>query len=94
MVIVLEITVIPLSGKNECIVDENGQIKWYLKSAPEKGKANQELIRSIADLFHIPQYTISLATGATGRKKRVKIETNLSKEELVKQISERKKSDR
>lgn len=88
MAIILEITVMPLSGKNDCFIDEHEQIKWYLKSAPEKGKANYELIKSVADMLHVPQQAISILTGATGRKKRVKIDTSLSKEELLKRISD------
>lgn len=89
MTVILEITVVPLSGKNDCIVSENGQIKWYLKSAPEKGKANQELVRSIADVLRLPQQAISIVTGSVGRKKRVKVETIMAKEEILKIISDR-----
>jgi len=90
MAVILDVTVVPLSGKNDCVIDENGKIKWYLKSAPEKGKANQELVRSIAGLLCVPQNTISILTGSSGRKKRVKIDTILSKEDVLKKISDQK----
>jgi len=40
----LKIKVIPNASKTE-LKEENNQLKLHLKSVPEKGKANQELIK-------------------------------------------------
>ena len=40
----LDITAFPSSGKQAIILDKQQRLKIFLKSAPEKNKANQELI--------------------------------------------------
>lgn len=40
----LKIKVIPNSSRNE-LVEADGGLKLYLKAAPEKGKANKEVIK-------------------------------------------------
>lgn len=74
MLLKLEIKVIPNAGKNCCMRDKNGQIKWYLTSAPEKGRANRELIKSIAKKLNIPQQSVDIIAGALARKKTVSID--------------------
>jgi uncharacterized protein len=86
MALILEITVVPLSGKSECTLDANGNLKCYLKSAPEKGKANAELVRLLSLKLRIPLSSISVLTGATGRKKRVKIDATIEKEALLQKL--------
>lgn len=87
MTIILKIAVIPLSRQCRYSVDDIGTIKCYLKSAPEKGKANQELIRLLSEALKIRQSDIQILTGVTSSRKRVKIATGLSKEEIIKKIS-------
>jgi len=86
MSIILEISVIPQSGKNEFFFDENEILKFYLKSAPEKGKANKELIETLSKLLKIPQYKIYIISGAVSRRKRIKIDTELSKEIMLEML--------
>ena len=45
-----------------------------IKSPPVDGKANEELIRLIAQRFNVPKARVSLKSGAAGRLKRVRIE--------------------
>lgn len=42
-------------------------------SAPERGKANAELIRNIARITQVPQSAVELVAGATSRHKSVRI---------------------
>jgi uncharacterized protein (TIGR00251 family) len=86
MPIFIEIKVIPNSGKQECKQDLNGTIKCYLKSAPEGGKANTELIKFISKKIGTPQYNILITSGATLRNKRIKIKTNLNIEEILQKL--------
>jgi len=84
MTVILPIKVIPSAGENRYIIDKTGQLKWYLKSAPERGKANKELIKSIAKVLKIAQSDISIVAGQTGRNKRVKIISDKTEEEIHK----------
>ena len=82
MAVFVEIKVIPSSGKQKFVTDKSGNIKVYLKSPPEKGKANTELIKLLSKKLDVPQNDISIALGATTRKKRIKIETALSQNQI------------
>lgn len=44
-----------------------------LKAPPVDGKANEELIRLVAEHFGIPRSKVDLAGGASGRRKRLRI---------------------
>lgn len=84
--ITLDLKVIPSSGRQALIKDKSGIIKCYLKSAPEKGKANTELIGFIARLLKIPKEHISIKRGATGRKKCIAIALELTYDELLQRL--------
>lgn len=58
------------------VKDEKGQkiLQVKVREYPEKGKANEALIKLLAKVLHIPQSQISLVRGATGRIKQLKIE--------------------
>ena len=62
----LAVKVIPSAGRAE-LKEENGKIKLYLKSAPEKNKANLELIK-----FFKKKYKLSVRIKA-GEKSREKV---------------------
>jgi len=47
--------------------------KIRLKSAPEKGKANTELIKFLAKEFSVPKENIEIISGKTERIKLIKI---------------------
>jgi uncharacterized protein (TIGR00251 family) len=86
MPIFIEVKVIPNSGRQECKKDPNGIIKCYLKSAPEGGKANAELIKFFSKKLGIPQYNVAITSGTTLRNKRIKIGTTLTKPEILKKL--------
>jgi uncharacterized protein (TIGR00251 family) len=44
-----------------------------LKSPPEKGKANQELIQVLSEFFNIPKSNIRIIKGKTSREKLVEL---------------------
>lgn len=85
MAIYIQITVIPRSGRQEIKQDTAG-LKCYLKQTPEAGKANQELIKFLAKRLHITQQQITIVTGNTGRKKRLKIDVTWQLDELLKKL--------
>ncbi len=72
--ITLRVRVVPKSGKHEFgDIMADGTIKVKLKSAPEKSKANQELIELLSDFFEVKYQHIMILSGETARLKLVEI---------------------
>lgn len=82
----IDIKVVPSSGKNKWALDKSGKIKCYLKSPPEDGKANKELISILSKLLNIPQLNIFIVKGLTSRNKTIKISKEISREEFLKLV--------
>lgn len=59
----------------ETMIDSEGleTIKIRIKAVPEKGKANEELIRFLSKRLDIPKQNISIISGKTEQLKLVKI---------------------
>lgn len=83
MSILLEIKVTPNAGKQALHYDKNNTIKCCLKSAPEAGKANTELIKFLSKKLNIAQKNVEIVRGGTTRLKLIKIDTEKSKEEVL-----------
>ena len=83
MTIRLEIKVIPQSGQQKIVLDKNGQIKCYIKSAPEKGKANREIVSFLANKLHVSKQAVAIIAGATSRKKIVQIDMDKDKSQIM-----------
>jgi len=86
MPIILELSVTPKSGRQKLFIDKSGKIKCHLKSAPEGGKANAELIAFISNSLRIPKASIGIISGETARRKRIKIETPLDKITILQKL--------
>ena len=72
--LILEIKAVPNAPKTELSgFMENGVLKIKVKAAPEKGKANKELIHFLAELFQVKKREVLLTSGAASRLKRFKI---------------------
>jgi len=69
----IKIKVNPRSAKNEVTPNTDGSLKVKIKASPVKGKANQELIKVLADHFQVAKSQIEIAKGLTGRNKIIKI---------------------
>jgi uncharacterized protein len=79
----VEVKVVPNAGRQKCILDKSGQLKCYIKSLPEKGKANAELIKMFSSALKVPKSAISIQSGLISRKKRLKIEKDISFDQLL-----------
>lgn len=88
MAIILSIKVVPSSGRQAWKLDKSGILKCFLKSPPEKNKANSELVRFVADSLDMSTLQVALVGGLTERTKKVKITTALTQEQIVKQLLE------
>ncbi|MAF99006.1 MAG: hypothetical protein CMH61_00180 [Nanoarchaeota archaeon] len=65
----LKVRVVPNSSRTE-LVEENNQLKLYLKSVPEKGKANRELVRYFRRCLKL---SVEIISGKTSRNKVLRI---------------------
>ena len=74
MQITIEIRAVPQSGRQAIVLDKSGKIKVFLKSAPEQGKANNELIKVLAERLGIARSAIDIIAGHTVRTKRIAFE--------------------
>jgi len=83
MAFMVEVKVVPSSGRNAWRLEPSGQLKCFLKSAPEKGLANQELLKLIAQALGIAQAQVVLVRGATNRTKVIRIDYELTFDQLL-----------
>ena len=83
MSLIFEVKVSPASGRKQWSLDKNGTLKCALTSAPEKGKANKELIEFISETLSIPKKEIIIVHGLTSRQKKVSIPLTINFNELI-----------
>jgi uncharacterized protein (TIGR00251 family) len=76
MAVIIELKVIPNSKEHGFLVDKSGVIKCRLKSKPEGGKANEELLRLMSKLTGVPTDCFKILRGATSRNKMIKIDVD------------------
>lgn len=81
--LIIEVKVVPSSGKSGCILDKAGRLKCYLKSPPERNEANAELIKLFAKALKLTQNEVQIIAGATSRTKKLKIKTSITEDELL-----------
>ncbi|HUX35592.1 MAG TPA: DUF167 family protein [Candidatus Paceibacterota bacterium] len=55
--------------KKDFIEVDGNKIVIGVKAVPEKGKANDEVIKKIAKHFGVPKAAVRIISGATSRKK-------------------------
>lgn len=82
----ITIKVVPASGMKKFVLDKSGQLKCFLKSPPQDGAANAELIKMLAKALELPQDTMKIIMGATSRKKIIAIQTDLSYESCLERL--------
>ncbi len=70
---VLELRVTPKASRNE-IREEEGQIRVYVTTVPENGKANEAVVKLLSKALGVPKSRLTLIRGATSRDKAFRIE--------------------
>lgn len=93
MALVFDVKVVPSAGSFGFFRDKNGELKCRLKSAPEKGRANHELVKGLAGLLGVAQADVEIIAGEISRKKKVKIHTALTLDELYSALNIAVQSD-
>ena len=82
--IMLKLYIQPGSKKSELVglYGEPPRLKIKIKSQPQDGEANAEVITFLAKLFRIPKGKVEIKRGHTSRQKDVLIEMDFAKIEL------------
>lgn len=70
----IKIKVLPRSSSNEVIGEmADGTLKIKLTAPPIDGKANEALIKLLAEHFSVPKNKIKLVSGLTSKNKTIEI---------------------
>ncbi|OUL17801.1 hypothetical protein BV372_34520 [Nostoc sp. T09] len=72
-----KVKVKPNSKQQKIEEQSDGSLNVYLKSPPVDGKANEELIKLLAEKFNVPKSHIKIKLGASSRQKLVEIDTDV-----------------
>lgn len=67
---VLEVRAQPGAKRNAITGCHDGALKITVTAPPDKGKANEAIVKMLADLFQLPKSGILLKAGAASRSKR------------------------
>jgi uncharacterized protein (TIGR00251 family) len=72
--VVLDLHVQPGAKRTEVAGTHGDRLKIRLAAPPVDGAANDELVRFLAEAFGVPRRNVTIVTGATARRKRVRVE--------------------
>ena len=71
--LILALRVLPRAGRNEFVTPYGDHYKVRITAPPVEGKANEHLLRFLADSFGVGKSQVSLVTGENSRNKRVRV---------------------
>ncbi|NJK37917.1 MAG: DUF167 domain-containing protein [Oscillatoriales cyanobacterium RM1_1_9] len=71
--VILSVKVKPNSKRQSIRIEPDGSWTVWLRSPPVEGKANQELIKLLAQQLKVPKSQILIKSGICARNKRVEI---------------------
>ena len=69
----LAVWVTPGAPRSEAAGVADGRLRLRLAAPAHEGKANAELVRLVAETLGVSRRQVGLATGATGRRKLLRI---------------------
>lgn len=69
----LTVQIMPNAKKSEAIAVLEDALKLRLQAPPIEGKANEALIRFIADRLGVPKSAVSITHGHTSRRKMLEV---------------------
>jgi hypothetical protein len=70
---VLRVKVQPKASRQELTRISETEFKAKLTSAPEKGRANEELLELLSEHLQIPRYRLKIIRGETSRIKLIEV---------------------
>jgi uncharacterized protein YggU (UPF0235/DUF167 family) len=93
MSFIFVVKVVPGSATAKWGLGKDGILKCYLKSQPERGRANEELVKLIAKALKITQAEVAIIAGGISRKKTIKVSIDITFDQLLSFVGiERQKS--
>ena len=69
----INVKVSPKASRNEVTKLDDSHFRVKVTAAPDKGKANDAVIKILANYFHVAKSRISIVSGETCRNKTVEI---------------------
>lgn len=73
--ITFKVKIVPKSSRNQIVGEiEPGTVKIKIAAVAAKGKANEELIRYLSEIFEKPKKNISIISGMRSPLKIIKID--------------------
>lgn len=66
--------VVPGARRSEVAGTEDGRLRLRLAAPAHEGKANAELVRYVAELFGVRRRQVTIAAGASARRKVVDVQ--------------------
>ena len=70
----LAVRVTPRASRNEIVeVQSDGTVRIHITAPAHEGKANEELIEFLAEIFGVPKSRIDIVAGANGRDKLISV---------------------
>jgi uncharacterized protein (TIGR00251 family) len=69
----LKVRVKPRAAKSRVLGERGGELEVAVAAPPVDGAANDELIAVLAEHFEVPKRDVTIAHGASGRSKIVRI---------------------
>jgi len=65
--------VTPRAGRNEVTKISDGEYKIKVTAVPEKGKANEAVVKLLAEYFRVPKSLINIVGGKSAKTKIIDI---------------------
>ena len=70
----LAVRVTPRASRNEIVeIQGDGTVRIHLTAPAHEGKANEELIKFLAEIFGVPKSNVDIVAGANGRDKLISV---------------------
>ena len=70
----LAVQIQPNARKTEVVGEQGDALKLKLQAAPIEGKANEALVRYLAEVLAVPRSRVSIAHGLTNKRKLIDVE--------------------
>jgi len=83
--VLLDIRVKPRAKRAGLLGRHGGALKVAVRAAPERGRANEELVQVLAEALDLPASAFELVTGATSQDKRLRV-SGVTDEDLMHRI--------
>jgi len=72
--VVVDVHVQPGGSRDEVVGRHGDALKVKVTAPPEGGRANDAVCRVLADAFGVPRSSVAVVSGATNRRKRIRID--------------------